>query len=150
VINKRHLNLPSKFSGFTLIELIVVFLVMGILVAAVLPRININEFRQTGGVQQGMGAIRFAQKMAITTGCQVDVVINNSTCTLNWNGCTTDAIPNPATGASNFCQESNPGVSPQVSFSFNNIGAPISGQQTINFGNGRTINVEANTGFAYE
>jgi len=127
-----------------------VMLVVGILAATVFPKMNIDQFKETGGVQQGMAAIRFAQKMAITSDCQVDVVISSSSCTLNWNGCTASALPNPSTGDSNFCLDSSPGVSPSVSFSFDNIGAPISGQQTIVFGNGRTINVEANTGFAYE
>lgn len=139
-----------KQAGFTVIELIVVLLLAAILAATVLPDLNLETFRQIGGVQQATAAIRFAQKQAIVSGCQVDVVISGNNCNLNWNGCTSSAIPNPSTGNTNFCRDSNPGASPAVSFSFNNLGEPISGQQTLVFANGRTLNVEANTGFVYE
>ena len=139
----------NRSIGFTLIELIIVLLVAAILAATVFPNLNINIFRQIGGVQQATAAIRYAQKQAITSGCQVDVQITSSNCALNWNGCTAAAILNPATGDTNFCDNSDPGVSPAVSFSFNNIGEP-SAPQTIVFSNGRTLNVEANTGFIYE
>ena len=136
-------------AGFTLIELVVVLLLAAILAAIVLPNLNLDNFRQIGGVQQATAAVRFAQKQAIVSGCQVDVFISGNNCTLNWNGCTSASLPNPQTGNNNFCLNSNPGVSPAVSFSFNNIGAPSAGQ-SINFANGRTLIVEPNTGFIYE
>ena len=139
-----------KRRGFTLIEMVVVILLVGILSAIVIPRISFDSFRETGGFQQGIAMIRFGQKLAISSGCQVDVSLGASSCTLTFNGCTGATIPNPATGGTNFCANSNPGVSPTVNFSFNNIGSPITGQQTINFGAGRTVTVEANTGFAHE
>lgn len=142
-------NHDIQQAGFTLIELVVVLLVAGILAATVLPNLNIDIFRQVGGVQQATAAIRFAQKQAITSGCQVDVVISSTACNLNWNGCTSSSILNPATGNANFCGDSEPGVSPAVSFSFNNIGEPSSAQSIV-FANGRTLIVEANTGFIYE
>ncbi len=147
---KNSISSLNRIKGFTLIELILVLLITAVLAATVIPNISFSQFRQTGAVQQGTAAIRMAQKLAISSGCQVDVVIGTSSCTLNWNGCTAAAIPNPASGNTNFCLDSNPGVSPAVSFSFNDIGEPITGQQTIVFGNGSTINVEANTGFIYE
>ena len=139
-----------KKSGFTLIELIVVILLVGILSVIVIPNLSLEGFRQTGGFQQGIATIRFGQKLAITSGCQVDVSIAASTCTLTFNGCTGAAVPSPGGGGTNFCTNSNPGVSPTVNFSFDNIGAPLGGQQTIVFSGGQTVIVEANTGFAYE
>ena len=143
---KQHL---SK-NGFTLIELIMVIILTGILAAVAIPNLNIDGFRQTGGFQQGIAMIRFGQKLAITTGCQVDVLLNTTDCNLTFNGCTGATIPNPGGGGTNFCVDSDPGVNPTVNFSFDNIGAPIAGAQTINFGGGQVVTVEANTGFVYE
>ena len=140
----------DSVDGFTLVELIVVILLVGIISAIVIPNLSLDSFRQTGGFQQGIAAIRFGQKLAITSGCQVDVSIATSNCTLTFNGCTGAAISNPGSGNTNFCNNSDPGVNPSVNFSFDNIGAPVGGEQNITFAGGQTVRVEANTGFAYE
>lgn len=136
--------------GFSIIELVAVIVIAAILSAIVIPNLRLDSFRDRGGFQQGIAAIRFAQKQAISSGCQVDVSIGVSSCTLAFNGCTGASILNPGTGDSNFCTSSNPGVSPAVNFSFNNIGSPLGGQQTLVFAGGQTVTVEANTGFAHE
>lgn len=153
------MKLSTLKNGFSLIELIMVMILAGILLAVAIPNLNIDGFRQIGGFQQGTAMIRFGQKLAITTGCQVDVLLNTTDCNLTFNGCTNSAIPSPGGSGNNFCTSSDPGVSPAVNFTFDNIGAPIaipppvpivSSQQTINFGGGQTVTVEANTGFVYE
>lgn len=152
-MSKIRLNIQAK--GFTLIELIVTIIILGILAAYALPNINLANFRSQGFVQQATATIRFGQKLAITTGCNVEVEIDeidNEICELKWNGCAGNAnINNPATGRENFCFDSTSvGAVPVVNFSFSNIGAPIGGLQIINFGGGRTVRVEANTGFVNE
>ena len=115
-----------------------------------MPRLNIDQFRDTGGFQQGIAMIRLGQKMAITSGCEVSVSLSNTTCSLTFLGACAGAIANPSTGDTNFCLDSDPGVNPNVNFNFNIIGAPTAGQETVNFGNGRVVTVEANTGFVHE
>ena len=133
-----------------MVELIVVIILVGILSATVLPKLHLNSFKETGGFQQGIAMIRFGQKLAIASGCQVDVSIATSTCTLTFNGCSGSTIPNPGGSGTNFCSNSDPGVSPTTTFSFDNIGAPTAGAQTITFAGGQIVTVEANTGFAHE
>lgn len=139
----------NKQSGFSLIELTIVIILLGILSSFVVPRLNLSTFRETGGFQQGIAMIRFGQKLAITSGCQVNVSLSGNSCTLSFSGCAVSNISNPSTGQNNFCSDSTPAISPAVNFSFNSLGAP-SAQQTINFSGGQSVTVEANTGFVHE
>jgi len=135
--------------GFTLFELIIVMLLVGVLAAYTLPKLDIAGFRSSGFSQQTLSTIRFAQKLAISSGCSVQVQINTSSCSLNWNGCAGNAaIANPASGDTNFCADSEPeGTFSAINFSFNRIGAPSVPQSfTID---DKTITVEANTGFTH-
>lgn len=142
-----------KHSGFTLVELIVVILLVSILAVFVAPRLDLLAFRESGFVQQATSMIRLGQKLAITTGCNVDVFIDSTSCTLTWNASSTCAgqpINNPATSDSNFCINSVANGTPAASFTFDNIGAPTTVVPQINFGDGRTLDVESNTGFVHE
>lgn len=138
--------------GFSLIELIVVIILVGIVSVAVLPRVNLSLFQQAGFFQQALAAIRHGQNLAIASGCDVDVAINATTCTLTWSGspagCPSTAINNTATGAANYCQNGTAAGSPSASITFDGIGRPDA-QKTIVFGS-RTIRVEAETGYTHE
>ena len=53
-------------SGFTLIELVVVMIIVGVLSIAVLPRFaNVNAFDTAGYADQLSALLRYAQKMAV-------------------------------------------------------------------------------------
>lgn len=142
----------SEERGFSLVELIVVIIIVGIVSVFVLPRLSLSGFQQAGFFQQALAAIRHGQKLAVSSGCDVNVAINSTTCTLTWSGtpagCPSSGIPNSASGAANFCQGGTAAGSPAASITFDGIGRPDA-QKTIVFGS-RTIRVEAETGYAHE
>jgi MSHA pilin protein MshC len=139
--------------GFTLFELIIVLLLVGILSAYAVPRLSLDTIRETGFLQQALSSIQFAQKRAITSGCTITVNISSTSCLIAFTGAPAGCpaagnIINPGSGNTNFCDSSVAAGSPSASFSFNNIGSPSSAQ-SINVGSGIII-VVAETGFTYE
>lgn len=149
----------TNHHGFTLIELIVVILLISILAAFMIPKLELDAFRETGFVQQATAALRYGQKQAIGSGCEVNVSIASSGCTLQWNGtpaglgCPGTSITNPATGLNDFCNNSTPESTADLTTTirFDNIGRPtaIAGGLSIDLG-ARTITIESETGFIHE
>jgi MSHA pilin protein MshC len=102
VVNIRHK------SGFSLVELLAVIVMLGILGVAALGRLGDGtEADARGFYDDTVAAVGFAQKFAISSGCDVRVVMSvggyqlrqSSTCTAdNF----TNPVPNPANRASNY------------------------------------------------
>jgi prepilin-type N-terminal cleavage/methylation domain-containing protein len=152
-----------NMKGFTLIELVIVLLLVAILASYVAPRLDLGIFRQSGFEQLAMATIRFGQKKAMASGCDINVSINPASCTVQWNGtpalvgclALNTPIPNPATGENNFCDPND--ATPQdasdlpTTIRFDNIGRPTAtiGDLSINLGS-TTIFIESETGFSHE
>jgi len=63
--------------GFTLIELIVIIVLLGILTAVAAPKFfDLDGYRTRAAYDEVAGAVRYAQKLAVASGCEVQVVIN--------------------------------------------------------------------------
>jgi MSHA pilin protein MshC len=82
----------KRFSGFSLIELIAVILLLGILSVAALGRLATpSQFALKAFFNDTVNAVRFSQKLAVSTGCDVQVKMTTagyqlrqgSTCTAN-------------------------------------------------------------------
>lgn len=66
-------------TGFSLIELIVVIVLMAILVAVAAPRFfGQGDFEAPAFAQELASAARYAQKVAVVSGCRVDLVVTGT------------------------------------------------------------------------
>lgn len=135
-------------SGFTLVELVVVIILLGILAAYATPKLDISGFQQQGYYQQAVAALRYAQKQAVAANCQTSATFTLTSCTVTKTGCTGGPYPvnNPATGDTNFCTDSQAAsvTNDPVTINFDSIGGSAGQTLTINT---IDITVHANTGF---
>ena len=82
----------SRQAGFTLVELVVIMLVLGILSAYVAPKFfSLDDYRSRAAYDELAGALRYAQKLAVATGCEVQVAVagNNYALQQHSTDCTT-------------------------------------------------------------
>jgi len=81
--------------GVTLIELIAVIIVLGILAAIAVPRLgDLDVFKTRGFYDQVASALRYAQKAAVASGCDVQVSVSSGQLTLfqHHDNCTTGSF----------------------------------------------------------
>lgn len=152
----------SKISGFTLVELVMVIVLLGIVSAIALPRFfERSGFEEHALFNDTLNAIRYAQKLAVASGCQTQVSINetnDSYAVLREDNCdgnpaTFDndlAVQHPVTGEAGFTgsQEGIQLTATNNLITFNSLGiADV--DSTITVGN-RQITIVAVTGFSFD
>jgi MSHA pilin protein MshC len=154
-LGRRH---RSAAHGFTLVELVVVIVLVGVVSALVVPRLaGTHEFDQIALLQQTRAALRHAQKSAVAYRRQVCVQFTQTTLTLRvaadfGAACTRD-LPGPggetpyvvvARGRAAYAD-----IPP--AFAFDALGAiiPDATQTIVLQEDGGSVVVEAGTGYVH-
>lgn len=148
------LHNPNKnISGFTLVELITIMVILGVLAVVALPKfVDTGSFKARGFFDEFINAVRYAQKVAIGSHCEVQVLIAAGSYSLNQPvkancGASPGSFPVAVNNPSGALSGSTPGgVSISGStFTFDASGAP-SIAQTITVGS-RSFEIHPNTGY---
>jgi MSHA pilin protein MshC len=90
-------------SGFSLVELVTVIVLLGVLGIIALGRLgNQDGFAARGFFDDTVTAVRFAQKLAISSGCDVRVITTANSYQLRQSTtCTADNFSNPVASPAN-------------------------------------------------
>lgn len=143
----------NDHNGFTMIELIVVIILVGIISVFMVPRFfAINVFAERRAVDEIITALRYTQQLAMNRGENHRLQINPNnyayqrfnTITTNW-----ETIRNPDGGVLNAYPRNIVLVATTVTF--DQLGQPVPNTdpaQTVNIG-ARTITIEVDTGYAH-
>jgi len=150
-------------NGFTLIELITTIILVGVLSATAIPKLfNYSVYQQRTLFDDTLNAIRYAEKLAVATSCNVMVQItgnqytvlrptltDRSKCTSTTNTDFTLAVSRPGTSETSY-QNSVSGISltSTAQYIFFQAYGNTSSAATIAVGS-QTINIVQATGFVY-
>jgi MSHA pilin protein MshC len=151
----------NKQKGFTLVELVMLMVILSILSSTALPKFfSKNSFAERAFFDDTLNAVRYAQKLAVATGCSVQVSILSNSYTLTRQGASGStscpsgstyslSVPHPSSGDNSYS-----GAEPDVSltssvpsFIFDALGS-ASTNVTLTVGS-KTISVVAETGLVY-
>ena len=173
--HRPALRLAEKLRGFTLIELVVVIVMIGILAVYVAPRFfDASIFKSRGFADQVQSTLSYAQKQAIAQHRNVCVAVTSSDITLTiakdsgaTNPCNLPNMVSPfgqpsscTSSTYRICTPSSSitiSMSPATNFSFDALGKPWdaasatpSAQKAITIsGVTNPIYVEAETGYVH-
>ena len=141
--------------GFTLIELVMVIVIVGILAVFVAPRFfDANLFKARGFADQVQATLRYAQKEAIAQRRFVCVSFTATTVSLFTGPTISCGTPFPSiSGSGNYVvtsPSSSITISPvPASLAFNGLGQPQPNAQAIVVAGGTAITVEPETGYVH-
>lgn len=153
---------PDSRRGFTLTELVLVLVLVGILSAVGTARFaRVRDFDERFFRDDALAALRFSQKLAVASGCPVQLEIAGGVYSVTQRAsCTTGAfnapVPHPGTGGAVYSGTAPSGITFSSSVTplvFDRLGrATTSGgavtDAVVSVGS-TTIQVEGETGFAY-
>jgi len=161
-MHQHPLN-PARSCGFSLIELILVLVLLGILAAIAVPRFagTGESFAQAAFEQQLKSALRYAQQTAVAQNRPVTIEFSSAGFEISFSD-NNNPLRNPADGKPFNTQPDNPGRAPDnINFSangtirFDGLGRPWNNgdllTEPFNIGiNNTTLHIAPQTGTVYE
>jgi len=146
-----------RLAGFTLVELVVTMVVIGIMAIAVVPRMDLlRGFDDVGFRDQVKAAIEYARKSAVAGRRHVQVAIVGNTITVTAASALPETNPTtynrnlqlPGTNSHTFTAPSGVTITPNTTLVFDPLGRPSAGARLTVSGAGTiTVTVEAETGY---
>lgn len=145
-------------SGFTLVELIITLIILGLVSAYALPRFfDLQRFDDRGFYTEVLNAIRYAQQYAVASNCDVQVTLTTNSFSLqrrdntNCSGGFNTAVLSPVSFGNPFSNtNTRVTISPATSFTFNALGVASVGTDTDISVAGNPLCVHAITGYISE
>ncbi|WP_417581141.1 GspH/FimT family protein [Nitrincola sp.] len=146
-----------RCQGFTLVELILVLVLLGVLSAVVLPRFTSNGYAEYGYTEELASALRFAQQSAVAANTPITLTLasnhyricRDTTCTSSGPFLINPGNNRPWDGSASGRGLAPNGVtlSPVTAITFNGLGVPSQGL-SIQIGD-RGLQLEAETGHVH-
>ncbi len=143
-------------NGFTLVELIMVIMIMGILAAVVGPRFfDRKAFDERFYFEEALSAVRYAQKLAIASGCSIEMQLDQDGYRAVYASDCGDAPTDPKRGDpvagpdGGDLRGKNPkkvGINQKSAVTFNALGA-VDAPASIKFAQGTFELIVHSTGF---
>ncbi len=152
----RSMKLVRKNSGFTMVELIMTMVIIGIIAAVAAPRFFDNSvFQSRGFADQVKATLRYAQKAAIAQHRFVCAAFTASSITLSTGATAACGTPlQSPTGDASYVINAPSGITfsaTPAGFSFDALGKPsFASNQTVSIaGATDSITIEAETGYVH-
>jgi MSHA pilin protein MshC len=155
----RNRAAPEGSAGYSLVELIVVLLVIGVMAATIAPRFwTQSTFDQRGYADELAGALRFAQKAAVISGCHARLTLAAGSYVASQqaalgNACNpadatwSTTVLGPDGAAISNSAPSGTTATPTGVYEFDGQGRLVASPGTTITVGARSISIDANTGF---